>query len=123
MDKRLYRVTARFIYISDERSRSQWHDVPAADIRVTWRVVAGNNRPLGRSARVFPSLTDCVEAATRLHREIGRAGAGRAAPAGSQRTAGLRRAGRDRRGGAGSARPGIAGGAYGVPAQPNRPCT
>jgi hypothetical protein len=73
VDKRLHHVTARFIYISDERSRSHWHDAPAAEVRVTWRVVAGNNRPLGRSARVFPSLTECVEAASRLHREIGRA--------------------------------------------------
>lgn len=72
VDKRLH-VTARFIYISDERSHSPWHDGASADIRVSWRVVAGNNRPLGRSAMVFASLAECVAAATRLHREIGRA--------------------------------------------------
>jgi len=73
VDKRLH-VTARFIYISDQRSRSPWHDDSAADdTRVSWRVVAGNNRPLGRSATVFPSLAECVAAATALHREIGRA--------------------------------------------------
>lgn len=72
-DKRLPHVTARFIYISDQRSRSPWHDASGEDARVSWRVVAGNNRPLGRSATLFPSLVECVVAATQLHREIGRA--------------------------------------------------
>jgi hypothetical protein len=71
-DKRLH-VTARFIYISDRRSRSPCHDAPGADTRISWRVVAGNNRPLGRSVTGFTSLAECVAAATRLHREIGRA--------------------------------------------------
>jgi hypothetical protein len=71
-DKRLH-VTARFIYISDERSPSPWHDASTAGVRVSWRVVAGNNRPLGRSAAVFPSLAECVAAASELHRGIGRA--------------------------------------------------
>jgi hypothetical protein len=73
VDRRLQQVTARFIYISDQRSRSPWHDASSADARVSWRVVAGNNRPLGRSATLFPSLAECVDAATLLHREIGRA--------------------------------------------------
>jgi hypothetical protein len=72
VDKRLD-VTARFIYISDERERSRWQDAATGDIRVSWRVVAGNNRPLGRSATVFPSLVECVAAATELHRGISQA--------------------------------------------------
>lgn len=73
VDRRLQYVTARFIYISDERSRSPEHDGSPADTHVSWRVVAGNNRPLGRSAREFATLPECVSAATRLHREIDRA--------------------------------------------------
>lgn len=71
VDRRLQHVTARFIYISDERSRSPWHDGSPDDFHVTWRVVAGNNRPLGRSAMEFATLPECVAAATRLHHEIG----------------------------------------------------
>jgi hypothetical protein len=73
VDKRLHHVTARFIYISDERAHSPWHDAATADAQVSWRVVAGNNRPLGRSATAFASLAECVAAATQLHREVGRA--------------------------------------------------
>jgi hypothetical protein len=36
-------------------------------------VVAGNNRPLGRSAAAVSSLDECVAAATRLHRDVGHA--------------------------------------------------
>lgn len=70
---RLHYVTARFVYISDERSDGAWQDGTAGVPHVTWRVVAGNNRTLGRSAATFASLVACVEAATRLHREAGRA--------------------------------------------------
>lgn len=73
MARRLQHVTARFIYISDERSRSLLNDDSPTDTHVSWRVVAGNNRPLGRSATEFATLPECIAAATRLHREIGRA--------------------------------------------------
>jgi hypothetical protein len=56
------RRPARFLFISDRAARSSWHDVPIGDERVAWRLVAGNNRAIGRSADVFASLAIAVAA-------------------------------------------------------------
>jgi ABC-type phosphate transport system substrate-binding protein len=37
--------------------------------RVAWRVLAANNRPLGRSAQAFTSIEECLNCALALHRE------------------------------------------------------
>jgi hypothetical protein len=67
------RKSARFLYISDADARSSWHDRPAGLIvRVGWRVIAANNRPLGRSAEVFGSSAECAEDAARLRHGIER---------------------------------------------------
>jgi hypothetical protein len=71
VDSQQQRKSARFLYISDADAPSNWHDRPAdATPRIGWRVIAANNRPLGRSADVFRSFEDCVAAAARLHERI-----------------------------------------------------
>jgi hypothetical protein len=64
--------TARFIYISDGDNQSAWHARrDRAQVRVGWRLIAANNRPLGRSWVVFDSFEACVDAATLLHDRLG----------------------------------------------------
>jgi hypothetical protein len=60
---------ARFVLLSN---------LPAVGVTnaaelVTWRLIAGNNRSLGRAAGMFGSTVDCIADADRLHREIGQA--------------------------------------------------
>jgi len=64
--------TARFIYISDGVKESAWR-VPSGVVpmRVGWRLVAADNRSLGRSWVVYPIFDECVDAATRLRDRIG----------------------------------------------------
>lgn len=65
------KAAARFLYISDADAPSNWHDRAAAvPSRAGWRVIAANNRPLGRSAFVFSSFQECVADAVRLHEQI-----------------------------------------------------
>jgi hypothetical protein len=61
------RASARFIFISDGRATSSWRDAqPMTSGRVAWRVLAANNRPLGRSAQAFGSFEDARQDATRM---------------------------------------------------------
>lgn len=55
----------RFVYLSDT---PRGEDV--AGRRFGWRLVAANNRPLGRSMNVVESLTACRHHADRIHRRI-----------------------------------------------------
>jgi hypothetical protein len=57
------RRPARFFYISDRLARPVAGDGIDHGLRVAWRLMAGNNRPLGRSAVAYYSLRDAVEAA------------------------------------------------------------
>src|SRR5262249_55081555 len=59
---------ARFIYISDADRGSAWH-TPKDDgrLRVGWRLIAANNRSLGRSWVVYGTFEACVAAAAQLH--------------------------------------------------------
>ncbi len=59
-----------FVYFSDGPARLAELDRTHPPIRVGWRVVAANNRSLGRSYDVFPSLEECRTAALTLHRRI-----------------------------------------------------
>jgi hypothetical protein len=57
------RRPARFIVVSDQEARSANRDRELrATHRLTWRVIAANNRPLGRSATTFDDYIDCVAA-------------------------------------------------------------
>lgn len=60
----------RFIYISDESARAAMLEAAPPATRVCWRVMAANNRVLGRSRTVFPSLAACRTAAVMLQRRI-----------------------------------------------------
>lgn len=63
--------TTRFIYVSDATAPSSTRhtDNPTAP-RYGWRVIAANNRPLGRSASVFDSYESCRTAAELLRDEV-----------------------------------------------------
>jgi hypothetical protein len=62
--------TTRFIYVSDASAPSSTrHTENPAAPRYGWRVIAANNRPLGRSAGVFDSYETCREAAQLLRGE------------------------------------------------------
>src|SRR5262245_64171125 len=63
--------SARFIYISDDVKESAWR-VPTTrgPSRVGWRLVAANNRSLGRSWIVYSSFDECVDATTQLRARI-----------------------------------------------------
>ena len=64
--------TARFIYISDGDNQSPWHARrDRSPVRVGWRLIAANNRPLGRSWVAFDSFEACVDAAALLHDRLG----------------------------------------------------
>ncbi|MBV9593889.1 MAG: hypothetical protein JO147_08880 [Actinobacteria bacterium] len=68
------RRVARFLYISDRPARSSWRvdDVSEGrrSERVAWRLVAGNNRPIARSAISYDSVLAAVEAARDLQERI-----------------------------------------------------
>ncbi|HEY2044455.1 MAG TPA: hypothetical protein VGH11_17400 [Jatrophihabitans sp.] len=62
------RKTERFIFISDRRLAAAWRDTFAEPaVRFGWRVIAANNRPMGRSANAFDSLAECQADARRVH--------------------------------------------------------
>jgi hypothetical protein len=65
------RRTTRFIYVSDASAptASRHVDNPVAP-RYGWRVIAANNRPLGRSATVFDSYEACRDAAEQLREAV-----------------------------------------------------
>jgi hypothetical protein len=61
---------ARFLYISDRTARSNWREAPVSEHeRFAWRMVAGNNRPIGRSPVAYPSLPASVAATAALRRD------------------------------------------------------
>jgi hypothetical protein len=62
---------ARYIFLTDQeplRARANVSNRPIT--RVAWRVLAANNRPLGRSATPFNSLLECHTAALTLHQRV-----------------------------------------------------
>lgn len=61
---------ARFVFISDEAARAAILESARPATRVGWRVMAANNRALGRSRAVYPSLSECRAAAAILHDRI-----------------------------------------------------
>ena len=71
MAETINRRTTRFIYVSDASAPTASRHVenPTAP-RYGWRVIAANNRPLGRSAVVFDSYQACRDAAERLRDEL-----------------------------------------------------
>ena len=60
----LVRRASRFVYLSDADERVE----PKA--RFGWRLVAANNRPLGRAVQAEPSYAACLVSARRLHDEV-----------------------------------------------------
>ena len=65
------RRSTRFIFVSDATAPTAGRQpTSSADPRYGWRVIAANNRPLGRSATVFDSYQDCRDAASALHDRI-----------------------------------------------------
>ena len=65
------RRSTRFIFVSDATAPTAGRQSAAQpDPHYGWRVIAANNRPLGRSATVFDSYEDCREAAAALHERI-----------------------------------------------------
>lgn len=66
------RRTTRFIFVSDATAPTAGRQSSSTvDPHYGWRVIAANNRPLGRSAGVFDSYAACRDAATELHDRIG----------------------------------------------------
>jgi hypothetical protein len=62
------RRTARWLFLTDAVTPRSGSDGPAIDAtQVSWRVVAANNRPLGRSTATYDSFAACAEAAARIH--------------------------------------------------------
>lgn len=59
MTEALARRRPRFIYLSNGA---------VEDERFGWRLVAANNRPMGRAIRTSSTLADCRRAATLVHR-------------------------------------------------------
>jgi hypothetical protein len=67
------RRAARYIYLSDADPIAAVRDrEDATGARIAWRIVAANNRPLGRSEGTYPTLAECVASAGLLHEEIAR---------------------------------------------------
>jgi hypothetical protein len=64
MSGRPVRRAPRFVYLCDAKDQND----PAA--RFGWRLIAANNRALGRAVRVDVSLEQCVGSAERVHREV-----------------------------------------------------
>jgi hypothetical protein len=61
---------ARFIVLSDGSAPSSTRESNDSGRRsLVWRVVAANNRPLGRSVGAFADFADCLAAATELHEQ------------------------------------------------------
>jgi hypothetical protein len=64
MSGTLARRAPRFVYLCDAQDLAQ----PSA--RFGWRLVAANNRPLGRAVRAETSLAHCRAAARQLHHGV-----------------------------------------------------
>jgi hypothetical protein len=65
------RRVPRIIFVSDADPRTRHPRTDAAvSARVGWRVLAANNRPLGRSAQVFSSERECQDEVARLQKRL-----------------------------------------------------
>ena len=65
------RRTTRFIFVSDATAPVAGRQPSGpAEPHYGWRVIAANNRPLGRSATVFDSYDACRKAASALHDRV-----------------------------------------------------
>jgi hypothetical protein len=61
------RRSGRFLFVSEIAARSPERDVRAGARRFGWRLIAANNRPLGRSAQGYDSLADAQRHALVVH--------------------------------------------------------
>lgn len=67
------RNAVRFILLSDLPLRvNRAADVPTPT-RVTWRLIAANNRPLGQASTVFAGVEECLDSIERLRRSAANA--------------------------------------------------
>jgi uncharacterized protein YegP (UPF0339 family) len=62
------RNSLRFILLSDLPLRVNRAADPAAPTRVTWRLIAANNRPIGKSNSIFASVELCLASIDRIRR-------------------------------------------------------
>lgn len=62
----------RFLFVSGVKAIGADSDgVPLSRLTgVSWRLLGGNNRELGRSAQVFAALDDCEQAALDVQRRV-----------------------------------------------------
>ncbi len=61
---------ARFVLLTDLPTRVNRAAEWPAPRRVTWRLVAANNRSIGQSSAIFPSLDRCLADIDRLSRTL-----------------------------------------------------
>jgi hypothetical protein len=61
------RRQARFVVLSDTLAPTTAQDFVGSNLRLTWRVIAANNRALGRSPGTFSDFEECIQAAHVLH--------------------------------------------------------
>ncbi|MDQ1733619.1 MAG: hypothetical protein QOK10_3778 [Pseudonocardiales bacterium] len=66
----LSRAMPRFIFLTDQAASRPARQGGDSAVRVAWRILAANNRAMGRSVGVFDSLEDCLAAASRLREEV-----------------------------------------------------
>jgi len=62
------RHSMRFILLSDLALRVNRAADVAAPTQVTWRLIAANNRPIGQSSMIFPSVEHCMAGIDRVRR-------------------------------------------------------
>ena len=60
------RPATRFVFISDGAGRAGGLG-PDPTNRFVWRLIAANNRPLGRSVEALTSFEECLASARRVH--------------------------------------------------------
>jgi hypothetical protein len=69
------KATARYIFLTDQeplpfRASAAYAAAGQKNIRVAWRVLAANNRPLGRSTAPYSSVIECHATLLALHHQI-----------------------------------------------------
>jgi len=68
------KATARYIFLTDQEPLPFRASAAGRPItRVAWRVLAANNRPLGRSAAPYSSVIECHATLLALHHRIAEA--------------------------------------------------
>jgi hypothetical protein len=63
---REHRVAARFVFLSEAERAGNYTDDADWEPRVAWRILAANNRSMARSAKLYESLSTCLDAAKLL---------------------------------------------------------